>query len=168
MVSFKWLRCQEWCGDAHDSTLPSRSSHTREDVSSVPTTQGGFRPTSTPIPAALLPGTRLVRWRCLRPLVCIHVLMDNHLPLLTLHGFHCALAHALPSSWHALLTTHAQVLPILQSVAQTLPSPEVTHLPADDNALPSLTLSCPFSVPSGTEHFLPWSYPGPSLSHSPT
>lgn len=108
------------------------------------------------------------RWRCLRPLVCIHVLMDNHLPLLTLHGFHCALAHALPSSWHALLTTHAQVLPILQSVAQTLPSPEVTHLPAEDNALPSLTLSCPFSVPSGTEHFLPWSYPGPSLSHSPT
>lgn len=42
-VSFKWLRCQEWCGDAHDSPLPSRSSHTQEDVSSVPTTQGGFR-----------------------------------------------------------------------------------------------------------------------------
>lgn len=118
-------------------------------------------PTSTPTPAAPLRAPDRWRWRCLRPLVCIH------LPLLTLHGFHCALAHALPSSWHALLTAHAQVLPILPSVAQTLPSPQSTHLPADDNALPPLTLPCSFSASSGTEHFLPWSYPGLSLSHSP-
>ena len=128
----------------------------------------GSRPTSTPTPAAL-PGQQTggdagARAPCLWP--CS--LMDSHLPLLTLVVStlclgSCSLLSLACPSLHLPVSGSAR-----SSAAQTLPllrgPPPIL---AGDNARPTLSCPCPVSAPSGTEHFLPWSHPGPSLSHSP-
>lgn len=165
---FAWLRSQAGqCRDAHNSILPARSSQTREGVRSVPVAQEGSRPTSTPTPAAPprqeTGGDVGAGALCL----CPCSLMDSHLPLLTLVVSTLCLDSRSPvslacPSLHLPMSRFCPFKCGSDTAASTGPS-----LPADNNAFPTLSRPCPVSAPSGTEHVLPSSHPGPSLSHSP-
>lgn len=125
----QWLGASLGSAGTHNSPLPSRSSQARKDISLVPAAQG-FTPHKHSHTNGPLLGTRLVMCRCLGPLVCVHVLMDIHLPLLTL----MCLGSCSPLPGMLFSPCPG---PTLTRVAQTLPSPQSTHLPPGDGALPA-------------------------------
>lgn len=145
-ASFKWLRCAGacwagWCRDAPDCStfklLPDSGGH----WFSACCTERIRIPQAHPNQLPLL-GARLAETEVPRALVCVHILMDDHLPLLTLPRFPTlCLGSRFPLFWvHPPRQLH---------MPRSHPFFQARHCHPDGSALLSLSLLCPFSAPTG-------------------